>query len=60
MHPKKLRDFAARCLEAARIFPAHEVSGKLRAMARKYTDAADAIDRSATQQQQQIQPDQEK
>ena len=56
MDPKDLRDFAARCLSAAQISPGHEISGKLRVMAQKYTDMADSLDRPASQQQQQIQP----
>jgi hypothetical protein len=56
MDPKDLRDFAARCLSAAQISPGHEISGKLRVMAQKYTDLADSLDPPASQQQQQIQP----
>ena len=57
MDPKELRDFATRCLSAARISPDHEISGKLRIMAKDYMDLADSIDPPASQQQQQIQPD---
>jgi hypothetical protein len=57
MDPKDLRDFAARCLSAAQISPGHEIAGKLRTMAKHYTDLADSADPPASQQQQQIQPD---
>jgi hypothetical protein len=56
MDPKALRDFATRCLDAAQIFPEHEISGKLQAMAKHYRDRADSIAPPASQQQQQIQP----